>query len=1358
MRLGWNIIFISIFFFPQITESQTPCEDVGITEPLGFITNITEINDGIVDPGDQFCIEYTVENFDFVIGFQFTMAWDPTIINYVFHQATPAVLLGPLAPNNSQTNNGVISFVWTNLNAVGQTLPDGQEIFVICFEAVGEPNDCSPLFFNDDYPFFPELEVNYQIDDNTSCSDTLLLINGQESTEVKIECTDLTIIDVISCNADPAGSLGFSACGGALPYTYQVTNNSNPVVLTGNIDQDNDQVFFTTVPNALFNIVVTDANGNSASRNVLIENGPSLEFDVSVVEPNCPEAETGKIVVTNIMGGVPGPSGYTLNASTGQFFQNTFGDSLIRLGNGEYMITITDDNGCFVEETYVLATPEIEVLIEVDTASCFGSNDGAVRVFPSGGTPFPNGEYEINGQLATSFETNMPFQDPNFFSIDNRLVVEIRDANGCIVEERIEIPTYNELEIEISELIDVACKGDSTGTARITVLTPGRYSFLLTDQIGNFVNVVGSVIGNVELFYNGTLLEGFYNLTITETTLGCELDTFFVINEPPTELVVMGDGIPPSCNNDDGLVFASASGGMGPYTFEWDFDPNIDNDTLYNLTPGAHSFTVTDDLGCSRSSFIVLDQGDVLEIDIDVLQSLNCDGTGQGSLAANIINSTLPLLNYEWTDGSGNFLSDQIQLDFNQTGQYILNVSNPSMSCFDSDTIFIDPSGIFTFEIDLSNPSCVGSDDGSVDIFNFNGGVGPYSCEWEDTSITGCNPTNLAAGTYLVMISDNAGCIIDTLITLSDSDADITFDVDLTNPSCEDAIDGTISFLNFNGGVGPYDCMWEDPNIIGCPRTGLPAGDYAVTIVDAAGCQKDTVITLVAPESIMVEVTANSVMDVLCFGAADGQATATVLNNPTGASSFNFSWSNPTDDGADPSTDDAFSLSAGTNYVIVFDDNSCASDTVYFDVGEPDKIQLDVNLSTINRPSCNGECDASVDLSSMGGTLVSGAYTYEWSDGTTGASRSNLCSGVYYIMISDDNGCMELDSVIITDPDSLELEIDLNGTINLNCFGDDSGAILVRPNGGCGQYTYSWSNNVSDQALAENLSEGTYEVTVTDDCGCTETIEYSLESSPPIVAVPLSPDLPDCFGGTTCIGVESVSGGIGNNYTYSINFGQRIPIDSCVDVIAGVYNITVFDSVGCSVALMTTIQQPDMISVELGNDLELELGDSTAMITAVIDSQNPIDSIIWTSTGFYQCVSDNCESIIINATGFTTYEVLVIDSNGCTASDVINVSVSATRNVYVSNIFNPNDFPPNDKFMILTGEGVLNLNHLRIFDRWGNLVFQRENLAHPTSIDDGWDGRKDNKELEQGVYVYVAEVEFIDGKIIQYKGDITLVR
>ena len=123
----------------------------------------------------------------------------------------------------------------------------------------------------------------------------------------------------------------------------------------------------------------------------------------------------------------------------------------------------------------------------------------------------------------------------------------------------------------------------------------------------------------------------------------------------------------------------------------------------------------------------------------------------------------------------------------------------------------------------------------------------------------------------------------------------------------------------------------------------------------------------------------------------------------------------------------------------------------------------------------------------------------------------------------------------------------------------------------------------------------------------------------------------------------------------------------------------------------------------------------------------------------------------------------VTDAEGCETVDFIEIDVRLIRNVYIPNTFNPNFAAPNNRFMILTGQGVQEIMSFRIFDRWGNKVFDIGGpISAPTNPDMGWDGRRGNaanSDCEQGVYVYIAEVLFQDGgQPILYQGSVTLLR
>ena len=109
------------------------------------------------------------------------------------------------------------------------------------------------------------------------------------------------------------------------------------------------------------------------------------------------------------------------------------------------------------------------------------------------------------------------------------------------------------------------------------------------------------------------------------------------------------------------------------------------------------------------------------------------------------------------------------------------------------------------------------------------------------------------------------------------------------------------------------------------------------------------------------------------------------------------------------------------------------------------------------------------------------------------------------------------------------------------------------------------------------------------------------------------------------------------------------------------------------------------------------------------------------------------------------------------AEDEIVVRVRKDRLIYIPNAFTPNDDGFNDLFMIHGGQGVKQIKTFRIFNRWGEILYEGYNFQ-PNDPDFGWNGKFKEERLNPGVFVYLAEVEFIDGRVEIYKGDVTLVR
>ena len=803
----------TLFFASQgKVESQInpECEAIGITETLNFVTEIIPSN---VFPGDAFCVQFKAENFTSIVSFQFTLNIDPTELCFDSFFAEPGILTGPLGVNEMQANAGIITFLWFNQNAQGQSIPDESLLFTVCFDACGEPTDCLEIGFNNVLEDFPNTEINYQTPTGESCTSDILLIDGEESTCVPVECVDLTIVDLGICNAGQGnmGAIDFSICGGTAPYDYAVT--AGAITVKSGTITDPFGTFSGTLdglPPMVYTLTVSDAAGNNVSMPVIIDNTEPVTFDpLIIVNPNCAESTNGEITINNISSGIPGEL-FDIAFSNGLTFQDVTEATADRLTNGDYFITITDNQGCQTIEMATVFTPPLELDIQTMPATCQGANDGFLSVDIVGGTPFSDGTYLINGNRVSSLQTTTPFLDPDFSNISGLYRIRVRDSLGCILNEDVEVPVLTEIELEILNLEDNVCRNSCEGSFSMVVTEPdGSYTFLVRDEDNNFVSNL-AVIGDT-LFADQVLCAGTYSIVVEDFMTGCRKDTFFTINEPAEELTLEFEDPTVSCGGNDGVITVNLTGGMSPYDYMWEDDLTNNSNTLSNVGNGTYNLTVSDDLGCVIDTFITIMSDNTLEIEAFIATNLACDGTGTGILDVNIINSTSQNFTYQWTDINGSPIGNNQMQPFVNPGDYIVIVTTPDNGCESIDTVNVPTEFGLTFEIELTHPTCEQARNGSIEVINIQGGEGPYTCIWEDTTISSCNPDGLSENTYNFMVIDANGCQKDTFATLIAEEIDITFDINPRGVSCPGNSDGSVNIMNFNGGQGPYQCSWEDP-------------------------------------------------------------------------------------------------------------------------------------------------------------------------------------------------------------------------------------------------------------------------------------------------------------------------------------------------------------------------------------------------------------------------------------------------------------------------------------------------------------------------------------------------------------------
>lgn len=273
-------------------------------------------------------------------------------------------------------------------------------------------------------------------------------------------------------------------------------------------------------------------------------------------------------------------------------------------------------------------------------------------------------------------------------------------------------------------------------------------------------------------------------------------------------------------------------------------------------------------------------------------------------------------------------------------------------------------------------------------------------------------------------------------------------------------------------------------------------------------------------------------------------------------------------------------------------------------------------------------------------------------------------------------------------------------------------------------------------------------------CRKTDYVQDTVEAVFNSPVFPFTTKEPHCYGEESGqIAFGTPYGGIAP-YEFSVNNGASFGPDSIVSQIAaGTYNLIVRDSTGCyNRPLAASVGQPDSLSVALATvNLKDPLKPGERVNLAAITNRNILfaDWFPADTSGCSECLTYTAYPVET-----TWYSIIVTDSMGCTAEDRIQVILEP--NVYAPNVFMPLSDKGNDRFLLFSKE-QLPVNWLRIYDRWGSLVFEGINLL-TNDYATGWDGSLKNKDLSPGVYIYMAEVAYFPGRLITLKGDVTLLR
>ncbi|MCB0636168.1 MAG: gliding motility-associated C-terminal domain-containing protein [Lewinella sp.] len=323
-------------------------------------------------------------------------------------------------------------------------------------------------------------------------------------------------------------------------------------------------------------------------------------------------------------------------------------------------------------------------------------------------------------------------------------------------------------------------------------------------------------------------------------------------------------------------------------------------------------------------------------------------------------------------------------------------------------------------------------------------------------------------------------------------------------------------------------------------------------------------------------------------------------------------------------------------------------------------------------------------------------------------------------------------------------------TTDASCQDQPTGQLQASAGGNAGPYQYDWSDGGHGD-IRNGLAAGTYALTVTDAQGCQSSSSATVPAHELALNATVTPI--SCYGDAN--GIIQVEAGGGQAV---FRLGASGPFQQegvFTNLPPGYYEVEAEDNYGCRYRLESVfVEEPEELLVYLPADTTIKLGDSLRLPAL---SNRPPDELIYSWRPGEDLSCNTCYMTVAKPYYSTHYFVSVADGNGCTAEDDIRIIVDRRRSVYIPNGFSPNGDGTNDLFYIFTDESVREIRSLQVFNRWGESVFENYHFQ-PNNPTMGWNGTFRGQTMNPAVFVYYAEIEFIDGEVVLFKGDVTLVR
>ena len=1055
-----------------------------------------------------------------------------------------------------------------------------------------------------------------------------------------IDCSIFEVDSFYSTNSNcynsNTGSAGIvSVLNGSNQYIYNWTNGDT----TSNI---------TNLGPGNYDCIITDQNWQQCTDTI----------SISIDEPDSLNI-TENINPLLCFGDSNASINLTINGGTSPYNEIwANGITPNNLGPGIYSYTITDSNGCTLNDSIIILEPVelTSTISSTDITNCI-IDDGTIDLNVGGGT----------GQISYTWSNGSTNEDLVNLSNGTYFVV-ISDSNNCILTDTAVIDNYiSLLNITLSSPLyngeNLICYGDNSGSISSTT-TGGVGQLIYTWSNGQTATSISN------------LSAGTYSLNIIDG-LGCSATESIILSEPD-ELTSTYTKSDVSCfNANDGSAIVNFFGGTTGsvpgdtnYILGWQglttilFNPIAQFETSVvspnGIPAGIYPYSVTDLNGCTIYDTITIIEPDSLFITYTTSNysgfEIACAGENSGEINIQVNGGTAPFNHY---------LNGITQNSYNITnlvaGNYIDSIidfygcsASVSITLYEPDTL----NGSLT----STQLDCYGDCDGEI-YSNINGGVSPYNLQWNNGDTTD-TITGICDGSYNLSITDQNGCNENATISLIEPDGiNIVLDslLDVNNYG---GSDGAI-YMTLSGGTSPYNIVWTNDNTFisyNEDLTNLSADLYFLEITDDNSCIYYDTLEITQPPSLFI--TLDGSTNAICFDSCNGEINITANG---GDSSYFYFWTGP--NGFTSTSEDISNLCYG-EYILTLDDGiSSITDT--FNIFQPQPFVYNLIIDSIN---CYDDF-TQAEINIWGGTQP---YTYNWSTGGNNYFTS-LNAGTHSVSVLDINGCSMFESFTINNPDSI---ISIATTSNTSCFGGNDGSTNINIiSGGTPPFMFSSNNGLTYQNsnTFSNLSFGNYSIIISDSNNCLDSINIQINEPGEIYSTTSSDSL-SCYN--ACDGNVYVSAFGGTPpYNYSWDYGTN-------NLCAGLYNVIITDSNNCTSINNAIVSEPDPLLINIS------ISDSTLVATSGYNSYQ------WYSADGNVINGATNETFTPNTVG----EYYVVVNNGECEETSYSINYDITNLLEIED--NLQIYPnPSSGMITIIGSGITRIS---IYNTLGNQLYKVE--------------------------------------------------